>query len=310
MDLSGCLVIGVSSRALFDLEDEDRIYRERGLRAYSHHQIDREEQALKPGAGFPLVEAMLRLNPTAEESRVCEVILMSRNNADASLRLFRSFEAHGLDVTRAALTSGAPLAPYLKAFEVDLFLSRESEDVQAAIQAGVAAAQIFPSPEDLHNPLDEIRIAFDGDAVLFSDESERIFKEKGLKAFQEHEKANARNPMAEGPFAKLLRTLSFLQQNVQPGRPRIRTALVTARNSPSHERVIRTLRTWGVRIDEAFFMGGVGKREILKAFSPHVFFDDQEIHVKPASEVVPAGLVPYLKNGKAPSRDSQKETAG
>jgi 5'-nucleotidase len=289
-ELSNYLVIGISSRALFDLTLEDEIFKNKGLEAYSTYQLDHEGELLKPGIGFRLVNGILRLNKILEGKRKTEVIIMSRNNPDTSLRIFNSIKHYDLDITRAALTSGASIVPYLKAFDVDLFLSADENDVQDAINSGVAAGLIYQSDESYGiETLNEIRIAFDGDAVLFSDESEMIYKEKGLEAFLEHEKKNALNPLPEGPFAKLLKSLSFLQKQFGEKQP-IRTALVTARNSPAHERVIRTLRAWGVRIDEAFFLGGASKEAVLRAFGAHIFFDDQEIHL---SKRVPSAKVPY-----------------
>ncbi len=292
-DLSKYLVIGISSRALFNLSYENEIYEKNGLDAYSEYQRTHEDEILVPGAGFPLVKAILRLNEITQNKRKTEVIVMSRNSADTSLRIFNSISHYGLDITRAALTGGASLAPYLKAFQVDLFLSAFEQDVQAAINAGVAAGLIYDFQGDCQTTIDQIRIAFDGDAVLFSDESEKIYQTQGLQAFLEHESKNAKKPLPEGPFAKLLKTLSYLQHEMEVDPTPIRTALVTARNSPAHERVIRTLREWKVRVDESFFLGGVAKDEILKAFGAHIFFDDQDIHCKPASMLVPVARVPY-----------------
>ncbi len=291
-DWSKVLVVGISSRALFDLTASNEIFDRDGLEAYTRHQIENEDNVLGPGAGFPLVSAMLRLNQAAEAGgRRCEVVVMSRNNAAVSLRLWKSIQHHGLDVTRAAFVSGTPLSNYLEAFKVDLFLSMNESDVQAAVNAGFAGAILYPPPADYSAPLGQIRIAFDADAVIFSDESERIYRERGLQAFLDHEKANAQKPLREGPFAKLLRAIAVLQGQVSPDI--IRTAIVTARNSPAHERVIRTLAVWGVRVDEAFFLGGLPKDKVLQAFGAHIFFDDQHVHVEPASRVVPAGRVPY-----------------
>ncbi|MCZ2845678.1 MAG: 5'-nucleotidase [Candidatus Bathyarchaeota archaeon] len=292
-DLSKYLVIGISSRALFDLFEENEIYEREGLEEYSRYQHEHEEKILKPGAGFALVKAILHLNELVPNKRKSEVIIMSRNGADTSLRIFNSIEHYEMDISRAALTGGTSLAPYLSAFDVDLFLSASEDDVQAAIDANIAAGLIYNFPNNYEGNIDQIRIAFDGDAVLFSEESEKIYQEKGLKAFLEHEKKNARNPLPDGPFAKLLRTLSFLQFEAELDTPPIRIALVTARNTPAHERVIRTLRAWKVRVDESFFLGGVEKSKVLKAFGAHIFFDDQDAHCGPASEHVPVARVPY-----------------
>lgn len=295
VSLKDCLVIGISSRALFDLSEENRIYEEQGLHAYSEYQINHENDILKPGSGFSLVKALLNLNRLTKERNV-EVIIMSRNSADTSLRIFNSIAHYGLDITRAALSGGVGLSSYLEAFGIDLFLSADEEDVQVAVDCGIAAGQIYTNlPENEHEmkEINQIRIAFDGDAVLFSDESEQIFQEQGLDAFVENERKNALLALPEGPFAKFLKTLSTIQSRFDKEQSPIRTALVTARNAPAHERVIRTLRAWNVRIDEAFFLGGMIKKDVLKAFAPHIFFDDQAVHADPASEVVPSAKVPY-----------------
>ncbi len=305
-DLSNYLVIGVSSRALFDLNRENEIYEKEGLEAYCRYQLEHENDVLKPGTGFALIEAMLSINEIEAGVRRTEVVIISRNSADTSLRISNSIDSYELDITRAAFTGGEPVAKYLNAFEVDLFLSATEEDVQAAVESNVAAGLIYDGPSrNRTDPLEQIRIAFDGDAVLFSKESEMIYQQQGLEAFIEHEKLNAEKPLPEGPFAKLLKTLSFLQfdltNSTTQKTPPIRTALVTARNSPAHERVIRTLRTWNVRIDETFFLGGVPKHKILESFSPHIFFDDQHQHCEGAARVVPTARVPH--------KDDENKTA-
>lgn len=297
-DLSKCLVIGVSSRALFDLVDANRIYETDGLDAYIRHQMERADVILQPGTGFPLIKAILDLNQKSTGPRKTEVVIMSRNSPQTSLRMFNSINHYSLDIQRAALAGGAALAPYLAAFHVDLFLSASEDDVQVANAAGVAAGLIYGKPARPAARLDPIRIAFDADAVLFSGESERIYQEQGLEAFLSHEKDNANKPLPEGPFAKLLRTLSNLQQDRSFAKPPIRLALITARNMPAHERVIRTLLAWNVRIDEAFFLGGVEKTAILEAFRPDIFFDDQDVHCERAAPKVPTARV-SLKKSKA-----------
>lgn len=293
-DLKEKIVIGVSSRALFDLSVENQIFETEGVEAYRTYQREHETDCLKPGPGFALVRALLNLNRSGE-NRV-EVIIMSRNSADTSLRVFHSIREYGLPITRAVLVSGASLAPYLEAFHTDLFLSAHEDDVQSAIDCGIAAGIICS--DGIHtygnnNVPEQIRIAFDGDAVIFSDESERIYKEKGLEAFEENERLQAQNPLKEGPFAGFLRLLSDLQKQYPGEEAPIRTALVTARCAPAHERVIRTLRAWDVRVDEAFFLGGIPKKDFLKAFGAHIFFDDQLVHTQAAAQVVPSARVPY-----------------
>ena len=299
-DLRNKLVIGVSSRALFDLSRENDIFEQQGLEAYCRYQLEHENDVLEPGTGFALIEAILSINHIEPSERRTEVVIISRNSADTSLRISNSIDSHNLDITRAAFTGGEPVAKYLSAFDVDLFLSATEEDVQAAVESNVAAGLIYDGPgHDREDPLQQIRIAFDGDAVLFSKESEMIYQNQGLEAFIEHEKQNAEKPLPEGPFAKLLKTLSFLQfdlDNKGDAAAPIRTALVTARNSPAHERVIRTLRTWNVRIDETFFLGGVSKDKILESFAPHIFFDDQHLHCDSAARLVPTARVPHKED--------------
>jgi len=301
------MVIGISSRALFDLSTEHEIFERQGLEAYCGYQVEHEQDILKPGPGFELVKALLKLNDYSEEGNLVEVIIMSRNSPDTSLRVFNAIAHYGLNITRAVLVSGAALAPYLEAFRTDLFLSAYEDDVQSAIESGIAAgiictehrAEVIPMPfsEELTCGLEEkecrIRIAFDGDAVLFGDEAEMIFREQGLNAFEENERLHAREPLGEGPFANFLKKLSDLQKKLGGEKCPIRTALVTSRSAPAHERVIRTLREWDVRVDEAFFLGGLEKRDVLKAFGAQIFFDDQSIHTFSAAQSVPAARVPY-----------------
>lgn len=295
-DLTAPLVIGISSRALFNLEEENAVFEEHGLKAYADYQRMHEKDVLLPGPAFQLVKAFLNLNNLNAEKRTVEVIIMSRNSPETSLRIFHSIEHYGLDITRAALLSGAEVTPYLKAFKTDLFLSAYAPDVKRAVDNGVAAGMILTGKKHANSNqvIGQIRIAFDGDAVLFSAEAERVFKQRGIDAFNEHEQCNVDKPLPKGPFANFLSTLSSLQNiyQTQEQAP-IRTALVTSRSIPAHERAIKTLREWGVRVDEAFFLGGVQKKEILSSFGAHIFFDDQHAHADPASEVVPSAVVPY-----------------
>jgi len=296
--LENRLVIGVSSRALFDLSVENEIFELKGVEEYGKYQMEHESEILQPGPGFSIIRALLNLNKLPGQENRVEVIVMSRNSADTSLRVFNSIAYYGLDITRAVLAGGASLAPYLNAFKTDLFLSAYEDDVQSAINSNIAAGIICGDGVhvyDYKKEIKQIRIAFDGDAVLFTDESEKIFQQQGLKAFENNEKNNAENILPEGPFAKFLKTISDLQSEFSTEEAPIRTALVTSRSAPAHERVIRTLRAWNVRIDEAFFLGGIAKKDILEAFGAHIFFDDQAVHTVPASEVVPSARVPYRK---------------
>ena len=294
-DLTEPLVIGISSRALFDLEKENEIFEKEGLEAYARYQLAHEKDVLPKGPAFALVEAFLNLN-RLQEKRLVEVIIMSRNSPDTSLRIIHSIQAYGLDIERAAFVGGAHIARYLGAFKTDLFLSANAADVKQAVDSGVAAGMILTGnvPDKSGQALDPIRIAFDGDAVLFSADSERVYQKQGLDAFNTYEQTKANIPMQKGPFASFLLTLAhiqdlFMDQEQVP----IRTALVTARSTPGHERAIRTLRSWGVRVDEAFFLGGVSKKDVLKAFGAHIFFDDQRRHAEPVADLMAAALVPY-----------------
>jgi 5'-nucleotidase len=285
------LTVAISSRALFDLEESHRVFVEQGVEAYSRYQIEHEDDVLEPGIAFGLVKKLLRLNTDAKPPRV-EVILLSHNSADTGLRIFNSIEHYGLAISRAAFTNGASPYRYVAPFGADLFLSAEPGDVQAALEAGYAAATIVPSRAGLSEG-DEVRIAFDGDAVLFSDEAERIYQEKGLEAFAASERAAAKKPLSGGPFKNFLTALQRLQAEYPPERAPIRTALVTARSAPAHERVIRTLRAWDIRIDEALFLGGMNKGAFLAAFGADVFFDDQRGHCESVAKHIATGHVPH-----------------
>jgi 5'-nucleotidase len=291
--LNDKLVVAVSSRALFDLEEENKIFKEKGLDEYYKYNLENENEPLNKGTGYRLISNLLKINEHFDENqRQVEVIVLSKNNAATSLRITNAIEKSKLDITRSGWTSGADISAYLKAYKVDLFLSADDSDVTNAIQNGIAAAKILPSDDHVHNSLgDQVRIAFDGDAVLFSEESELVYKEHGLEAFIKHEQDNKDNPMNMGPFARFLLTIASLQEKFKGKNSPIRTALVTARSAPTHERVIKTLNVWGVRIDEAFFLGGSEKYEILEAFGADIFFDDQDVHLELSKGVVPSAKV-------------------
>ena len=292
-DLKEKLVIAISSRALFDLERENRLFDKKGLEDYYHYQIENENSILKPGAAFGFVQNILNIN-SYFDNKLIEVIILSRNNAATGLRIRNSIEHYGLDIERAGWTAGKAINRYLKAFSVDLFLSAHEDDVQKAINEGIAAARILPRKYKKRSRQKEVRIAFDGDAVLFSDISEKIYKKNGLEAFLKYEKENAHNPLPKGPFAKLLKVISRIQQHFPLEKAPIKTALITARNFFTFERVIRTFDAWSVRVDEAFFLGGVEKERIVKAFGADIFFDDQDVHLKNVSRQTPSAKVPYI----------------
>lgn len=293
--LTDKLIIAISSRALFDLDECHAVYEQAGVDAYTLYQIEHEDTPLRPGVAFPLVRKLLLLNHGVANRQRVEVILLSRNSADTGLRIFNSIRHHGLDITRAAFTRGESTTPYVGSFGAHLFLSANSDDVRDALASGQAAAFLLPSvaPESAR---DQVRIAFDGDAVIFSDESETIFRTNGLEAFVRNETESARTTLAGGPFVPFL---SALQQIQQEDGALIRTALVTARGAPAHERVVRTLRAWNIRIDEALFLGGLEKGPFLKAFGADIFFDDQQTHCDSARQHVATGHVPHgIANAK------------
>ena len=305
--LAGQLVVAISSRALFDFEEENRIFEAHDDRAYMHLQLQRLEQPARPGVAFSLVHKLMAFNgepagktlaadrlPAGERglpARRVEVVILSRNDPVSGMRVFRSARHYGLAIERGVFTRGQSPWRYLRPLAANLFLSTNEADVRSALEAGVPAARVYPhsAPASDAHP-NEVRIAFDGDAVLFSDESERIYQAGGLAAFQSHESERAGTPLAPGPFKPLLEALHRLQR-APAATMRIRTALVTARSAPAHERAIRTLMAWRIEVDEAMFLGGLPKGEFLREFEPDFFFDDQTRHVEHAAGHVPSGHV-------------------
>ncbi|MFM0288433.1 5'-nucleotidase [Paraburkholderia megapolitana] len=290
ISLEDKLVVAISSRALFDFEEENHVYEEGNLRAYEALQRARLNVPAKPGVAFPLIRKLLALN--TGEHRV-EVVILSRSDPISGLRAFSSCRAHGLTVERGVFTRGRPPFAYLKPLNASLFLSANQDDVRDALAAGFPAARVLPQSAKVAGKYpDEIRIAFDGDAVLFSDEAERVFQKDGLRAFVGHEIDNKDLPLADGPLKPLLGALHRLQKLADEASPmRIRTALVTARSAPAHERAIRTLMAWNIEIDEAMFLGGLDKGAFLREFEPDFFFDDQISHCESARGVTATGHV-------------------
>lgn len=286
------LVVAISSRALFNLDESHAIFETQGREVFCRYQIEHEDEILEPGYGFALVKKLLALNDSSPDDPLVEIILLSQNSADTGLRIFNSIAHYQLKIIRAAFTSGASPYAYIPAFGAHLFLSANADDVAKALSAGFAAATILCGPS-MTDHSDQLRIAFDGDSVLFSDESERIYQQRGLDVFTENERNEAKNPLPGGPFKDFLSALHHIQTQFDPQSSPIRTALVTARAAPAHERVVRTLRAWGIRIDEALFLGGIAKGAFLKAFGADIFFDDQKGHCESAAQHVAAAHVPH-----------------
>jgi 5'-nucleotidase len=323
LDLSRTLVVGISSTALFDLAEADRIFTElrekdpdRAIERYRDYMLDREEDPLAAGTGLPLVKALLHLNKYTPEGEppITEVVVMSRNSPETGVRVLNSIRDRELNISRSAFTAGAPVTEYLEAFEVDLFLTTNEEDAQRVIDEGTCAPAVLSSPPQTPAQTDEeVRIALDGDAVLFSDESEIVYKTEGLDEFHEREAALEDDPLPGGPYEDFLKKLAQMQDRL-PTRVEyspVRLALVTSRNSPAELRVIKTLRKWGVYVDLAFFLGGVPKGPVLQSFNPHIFFDDQDVHVEDAKEEVPTGKVLYRSDSTLQTlqeeRDEERE---
>lgn len=288
------LTVAISSRALFDLDESHRVYEQEGIESYRQYQCDNEREVLAPGAAFNLVKKFLLLNqkknPSDNQEPLVEVLLLSRNTPDTGLRIFNSIQHYGLNITRAVFSGGTRPYRYARAFGAHLYLSLNPADVRMAIQDGMAAAVLF-EPHGNEFVSDELRFAFDGDAVLFSDIAEKVFQGEGLDRFNQSEKESAHLPLPPGPFKSFLTVLHTLQK--QDLAIPLRTALVTARSAPAHERVINTLRSWDIRLDEALFLGGLEKIEFLKVFGPDIFFDDKPFECGIASPHITAAHVPF-----------------
>ncbi len=310
-NLQNTLVIGISATALFDLSEADALFRseykkdpDNAIQKYREYMLENENTLLKEGIGFPLIKALLGLNryQNKNEDPLVEVVIMSRNSPDTGLRVLNTIRSLGLNITRSAFTAGESSADYLDAFNVDLFLTTNEEDAQKVIDSRVCASAVLSTPPEYRCEADDgqVRIAFDGDAVLFDESSELVYKENGIDAFHENEHKSQDIPMNEGPFASFLKKLARLQERLpmKMEYSPVRIALVTARNSPSDIRVIKTLRHWGVYVDEAFFLGGIEKSKILKSFKAHIFFDDQDVHLETSALVVPSGKVLYPSKSK------------
>lgn|SRR5690554_1521325 len=297
VDVSDILVVGVSTRALFNLEVENEIFKKESIQGFRKYQLENEDVVLERGTAFPLIQALLNLNLHVEKnSPIVEIVVMSRNSPETGTRVLKSIQHYNLPINRMAFSGGEPIPPFIDAFGVDLFLSKDEKEVQTVIDnASCATALVYDPPADYQPETERVKFAFDADAVVFSEASEKIYKQEGIEAFLAHEKANENIPLDDGPFANLLRRLSKIQERLPMSieLTPLRIAIVTARSAPSHMRVVNTLRNWGVYVDEAYFMGGLAKDKVLKAFGAHIFFDDQSVHLDDSSKVVPCGRVLY-----------------
>jgi 5'-nucleotidase len=309
--LKDTLVVGISATALFDLSKEDGVFAkefmnnpEDAIQRYRENMLKNEHLPLSEGIGFPLIKALLELNKYQgkDDSPLVEVVIMSRNSPDTGVRVLNNIKNLNLNITRSAFTAGESSADYLEAFDVDLFLTTNEADAQKVIDKKVCASAVLSTPPEYRCDIAEgqVRIAFDGDAVLFDESSELVYKTDGIDAFHANEHNSQDIPMNEGPFASFLKKLARLQDRLpmKMELSPVRIALVTARNAPSDIRVIKTLRHWGVYVDEAFFLGGIEKSKVLKAFKAHIFFDDQDVHLDTSSLVVPCGKVLYPSSSK------------
>jgi len=309
-ELKEALVIGISATALFDLTESDKYFKQQqasnpdqAIELYREYMFARENDLLEAGTGMPLVEVLLGLNRFAPTGApLIDVVVLSRNSSETGLRVGYNIKKRGLGIIRSIYSSGDSVVPYLEPFNVDLFLTTSVEDAQSVIDSKLCAAAVLqPKPvqaETFHK--DEVRIAFDGDAVLFDDSSELVYKTSKLEAFIEHEKANELVPLAEGPYAVFIKKLGVLQSRLADlGMGTcVKTALITARSAPAERRVQNTLRSWGVNIDTVCFLGGRPKSGFIRAFKPHIFFDDQILHLEEASKYIPSGRVPYSSDSK------------
>jgi 5'-nucleotidase len=310
LDLSDTLVIGIAATALFDLSEADRVFREKldtnrdtAIKEYRDFMLKREDELLDDGTGMPLIEALLNLNQykkKSDKTPLVEVVVMSRNSPETGIQVFNNIRNRELSITRHAFTGGESVTDYLEAFDVDLFLTTNINDAQKVRDDNVCAvALVKEPPSDIEKiPQGQVRIAFDGDAVIFDEKSEIVYKAEGIESFYENENSKQDEPMDEGPYASLLRKLSRLQDRLpfSVEYSPVRIAIVTARNAPAEMRVIKTLRAWGVYVDEIFFLGGLEKSKILRAFKAHIFFDDQDVHLDETSSYIPSGKVPYSSN--------------
>lgn len=301
-ELDDRLVIGVASSAVFDLSESDAVFRRDGEAQYRKYQEQHLDAPLGKGIAYPFIKRLLALNDLRDdpEDPLVEVVLLSQNDPDTGLRVMKTINHYGLNMTRAIFTQGRSPYEYIPALNIALFLSADKQHVDAAIQAGYPAGQVLDSQFDDDESDDNLRIAFDFDGVLAGDESEAVMQAGGLGRFHAHEVKNVAQPHNPGPLKEFFVRIARIQaaeEQYKLANPdyanRLRVSIVTARNAPSHERALNTLKSWGVMANDAFFLGGIEKRRVLQVLKPHIFFDDQSGHLKSTSTVVPSVHVPF-----------------
>jgi len=312
--MEGRLVVGMASSALFDLQDSDRVFREMGERAYRIYQRDHQEQPLGAGVALPFIRRLLALNELNPANPPVEVVLLSHNDPDTGLRVFKSIDHYGLGITRAVFLQGRSPHEYIPAFNISLFLSANEGDVRAAVAAGLPAGLVLASSAADDTDDDELRLAFDFDGVLADDEAESVYQRSDLDNFKQHEQELAAVPHNPGPLKVFLERIAHIQGLEQARaerdaayRPRLRVAIVTARNAPAHERVINTMRSWNIMVNDAFFLGGVEKHRVLQVLNPHMFFDDQRLHLDAAATISPSVHIPFGIANRAPLRVEEED---
>ena len=300
LDLDRALVVGVASSALFDLEESDAVFRNKGEEKYREYQREHIDDVLQPGVAFPFIRRLLALNDLSEDERLVEVVILSRNDPETGMRVMRSVERHDLDITRAIFMQGRAPYQFMGPLSMSVFLSANEDDVREAIDMGFAAGHVVGRAVTDDGDTD-LRIAFDFDGVLADDSAERVFQSGGLEEYQENESALAEVPLDRGPMADFLEKINRIQgieeskrlDDPSGYRRRVHVAVVTARSAPAHERAINSIRQWGLSVNDAFFLGGLPKGPMLEVLQPHIFFDDQRRHVEGASLSTPSVHIPF-----------------
>jgi 5'-nucleotidase len=310
-ELDKRLVVGVASSALFDLTDSDKVFQEQGEESYRAYQEEHLDDTLEPGVAFSFIRRLLSLNDLEDQDDPpVEVIVLSRNDPDTGLRVMRSIASHSLGISRAIFMQGRSPHLFMPALNMSLFLSANQDDVRRAVAAGLPAGTVLGTAQKDDSDDRDLRICFDFDGVLATDASEQIFQTEGIEGFRAYEIANAGIPHDAGPLKDFLAAVNRIQQREEEQRRqdpdyriRVHVSIVTARNAPAHERPVMSLKQWGVRVNDAFFLGGIDKGVIMEVLKPHIFFDDQEGHIASAARTTPSVHVPFGRINQAAPRE-------